>query len=72
MFDLDYATSPTPIPCGRHIADLRARIAECRAKLAALEVELVAALLARGSRPGDGSDQTTLFDVAEPNLFGGM
>lgn len=71
MFEqLDYAISPTRIPCGRRIAELRREIAECRAKLAALEVEMLAALLARGSRPGDGSDQPRMFEVHEPTLFG--
>lgn len=64
------------IPVANFVArcDSRARdrrIAELRDRIASMEAELAELLAARGSRPGDGSDQATLFDVAEPTLFEG-
>lgn len=68
---LEQVLAPVPRPCGRAVQEARERVADVKRRLAEVEAELAAHLAARGSRPGDGSDQATLFDVAEPNLFGG-
>lgn len=46
------------------------RIAELRERIASMEAELADLLAARGSRPGDGSDQAALFEAEQPSLFG--
>jgi len=58
----------------RPVRAIRAEIAEVEMRLAALRFEELAALLAEGRRPGDGSDQPALFDVeatvgGQPKLF---
>lgn len=46
------------------------RIAELRDRIASMEAELAELLAARGSRPGDGSDQPVLFEPeAQCRLF---
>lgn len=58
------------IPVANFVArcDSRARdrrIAELRDRIASMEAELAELLAARGSRPGDGSDQPGLFEPEE-------
>ncbi len=47
------------------------RIAELRDRIASMEAELADLLAARGSRPGDGSDQGSLFSTEPQGLFDG-
>lgn len=51
---------------------IRRALATLDERKAAMESELAALLAARGSRPGDGTDQPALFDADQPTLFGGM
>ena len=48
---------------------LRRELAAARESVAGLESRLRRAESAAGCRPGDGSDQPALFDVALPGLF---
>ena len=48
---------------------LRRELAAARESVAGLESRLRRAESAAGCRPGDGSDQPSLFAVAEPGLF---
>lgn len=52
------------------VARLRFELARAQDEAAAIERELASLLAARGSRPGDGTDQGILFDPdAQPKLF---
>jgi hypothetical protein len=48
---------------------LRRELADARESVADLESCLRRAESAAGCRPGDGSDQPSLFDVSSPGLF---
>jgi hypothetical protein len=47
------------------VRQLRLWIADLQVSLASMEAELQELLAARGSRPGDGSDQPVLFETEE-------
>jgi hypothetical protein len=52
------------------IRELRAELAALDSRRRELQFELAAALAEAGRRPGDGSDQPTLFDPeAQSRLF---
>lgn len=68
---LDQLLTRPGIPDGRAVLLAREAVADCRRRLAECEADLAAALLARGSRPGDGSDQPELFRAGELSLFEG-
>lgn len=54
------------------VAEIRSQIAHHREVVAQLEDELAAELQRQGRRPGDGSDQPSLFECErQPSLFGG-
>ena len=60
----------TPDGSAEAIRVIRAEIAERRARLLALEAELIRLLAEAGRRPGDGSDQPALFLTdAQSKLF---
>lgn len=68
---LEQVLAPVRVSDGRAVIEARQRVADCRARLAEVEAELAAHLAARGSRPGDGSDQPELFRTGERTLFEG-
>lgn len=68
---LEQILAPVPRPCGRAVQEARERVADVKRRLAEVEAELAAHLAARGSRPGDGSDQPELFRTGEDTLFEG-
>ena len=58
------------IPTPADIRQQRRHVEQCRAVLAAAAAELARMLVAAGRRPGDGSDQPTLFELsAQPRLW---
>jgi hypothetical protein len=59
------------IPTAEDIREQRRHVEQYRALLAAAEAELARMLAAAGRRPGDGSDQPSLFQAdAQGALFG--
>jgi hypothetical protein len=63
-----FETNPTPTPAAVRAA--RGRVDDLRRQLAEAERALRELLDAAGRRPGDGSDQLSLFDpAAQPRLW---
>lgn len=71
--DTDNVTEDKPAPRGWSVRDLKARVVVAEQELERARRDLRDALEAEGRRPGDGSDQPTLFGgksaTVQPAMF---